>query len=187
MKYWTVLLVGVCLVCSSALSADLSKDVLEKLREQVKIGGVNDSTERGDDGEKMEVIKFYTYQDEDSVDDFKFRVRLVVELKDKKKNTYFVAADKFQGEVDSEYTGEDNWEFKVKHGDLNKPKLSAYVIQYGIVHEKKFIVLAEETDGVDTLDELKARTTTQAESKAAIFHQYNFRDSDAEVVQSAWH
>lgn len=191
MKYWTMLFVGICLVCSSAMGAELSEEVLEKLRDKVKIAGVNDSTEKGDDDVKMEVLKFYTYQDEDSADEFKFRVHVVVELEDKKDNTYFAMAEKYQGEVDSEYTGEDTWEFKVKHGDLNRPKLSAYAIRYGIVVKGKdgksvFKVLAEEYDDVDTLDELKERTTTQAESNTAIFHQYNFRTSDEEVVQSPW-
>jgi len=183
MKY-TILLMTICLSCFVAVGAELTEDQLEKLERSVKIGSVSDETVRGDDDGKSEVLKFYTYQNED--DEYNFRMRVTIELTDKSKNTYFAQLMRERGAVDTEYTGEDNWKFELPHGDLEKPKLTAYVVQYGILNEGEFVVLAEEFDDVDTLEELTERTTTRTDEKMTAKHNYSYRDGDGETIQSSW-
>ncbi len=183
MKIYTGLLVF-CVSCFLAVGAEISEDDLERLERSVKIGSVNDDTVENDADEESEQLKFYTYQNED--DDYNFRVRITMELTDRSKNTYFAQLMKPRGVVDTEYTGEDNWKFEVPHGDLERPKVTAYVVQYGIQMGAEFIVLAEETDDVDTVEELTERSPTRLEQKPVILHQYKFRDSDEEEQYSKW-
>jgi len=183
MKRYMLLLVF-CVSCLMAVGAEISKDDLERLERTVKIGSISDDTLRGDDGEKSEILKFYTYQNED--DAYNFRMRVTLEITDKSKNTYFASLNRERGAVDVEYTGEDNWQFALPHGELEKPKLTAYAVQYGILNDGKFIVLAEEFDDVDTQEELTERTTTRADKKLTATHNYSYRDGDDEVVQSPW-
>ncbi len=183
MKIYTGLLVF-CMSCFVAVGAGISEDELERLERTVKIGSVNDDTVENDADEEFEQLKFYTYQNED--DDYNFRMRVTMELTDRSKNTYFAQLMKPRGVVSAEYTGEDNWKFEVPHGDLERPKVTAYVVQYGIQLGSEFVVLAEETDDVDTVEELTERSPTRLEQKPAIQHQYSYRDGDDEVIQSQW-
>jgi len=171
------MLIALCLSCFTAAAAELSEEVLEHLKESVKIGGIGDDTFRNEDGEKIELLKFYTFQNED--DDYEFRLRVTVELSEKSKKVVFAQLMRGQGELDPEYTGEDNWRFELPQGNLKRPKMTAYAIQYGVLHEGNFIVLVEEFDDVDSLEELTERTTVRAENKPVIKHQYTFRDLNA--------
>jgi hypothetical protein len=179
-----VVLAG-CFVAAGALTSD----EIEDLKKKVKIGSVSDDEMEEDDVEYMQV-KFYTIQDEDSADEHAFYVKVTVELTDKKTKTVCYAQfARMQGAVDTEYTGEDNWEFVVPFGDLEKPKITAYAVQYGVIEDKEFIVLAEQMDDVDTVEELTTRTPTRTTEKPRILHQYSYRDigsEDEEIIQSMW-
>ncbi len=186
MKHYMLLLLVFCLSCLSAFTEELSEDEMDRLEASIKIGSVNDDTFEQNDDEYLK-LKFYTYQDEDDADEYKFYIKVTVEVMDRAtKNVYYSQFARLQGAVDIEYTGEDNWEFLVKIDEVKKPKVTAYVVQYGILMDKKFICFAEEADDVDTVDELTERTTTRLEPTPRILHQYNFRDSDEEVQQSSW-
>lgn len=189
MKRWYMVMFVFLAGCFVAAGA-LTKDQIDDLKKKVKIGSISDDTFKDDSGIRFEKLTFYTYQDEDSADENTFYVKVTIELKGKKsKDTYFAQFARTQGAVDSEYTGEDNWQFVVAAGDLERPKVTAYVVQYGVIEDKKFIVLAEEMDKVDSLDELMKRSPTRLEQKPRILHQYNYRDTasdNEEVVQSMW-
>ncbi len=194
MKRWNVLLSVFLAGCFVAAAGVPTEDEIEDLKDKVKIGSVSDDTIEGDDDSKYEQLKFYTTQYEDSVEDYAFYMRVTVELTEKKsKDSYFAQFARTQGDVDTEYTGEDNWEFVVAHGDLQKPKITAFVVQYGILVDKDgkkdFIILAEEMDDVDSLDELTKRSPNRLEQKPRILHQYSYRDNGGdgqEVIQSMW-
>ena len=182
MKRYVLLLLVFCLGGFVASAEEISEDVIKKLKRSVKIGSVTDSTIRDDYDEKVEIFKFYTSQNE--ADEFNFRVRVAVEMTDKQKNTYVARMMRGQGEVDSEYTGEDTWKFQIPHGDLERPKITAYVIQYGIEYEGEFIILAEDYDDVDTLEELLERSTDETSISGDKGHTYTFRDGDEGVSDS---
>lgn len=185
MKFYTLLMVFL-MSCLMAVGAELTEKEKEKIEDKTNIGSVNDNTVRGDDDEKSEVLKFHTYQEENDVEKYEFRMRVTVELTDKKKNTVFVQFTKEQGAVDSEYTGQDNWKFSVPHGGLEKPKLTAYVVQYGVLNEGEFVVILEETKRVKSLEELTERSPTRHESKMTAQHQYTYRDGKGGDIQSPW-
>lgn len=180
MKHYILLLVF-CLSCFAAFGAGMSEDEMNRLQKSVKILSINEDTVRADDDSKSEAIKFSTYQDEND-DALNFRMRITVELTDKNKKTYFAQMARGQGALHEEYTGEDNWEFQIPHGDLERPKVTAYAIQYGVLCDGEFIPLAEEFDDVKSADEITARTTNRIDIKST-WHTYSYRDGD-EVLQS---
>jgi len=141
MKHYLAVLIFFSL-CTAAFCAESSGDeLIDRLQKRVKIGTVSDSTARTDGGEKVLNLKLHTYQDErDS--DYDFRLRVTVELTDKEDKIYAAQLQSPQGGVPKEYTGEDDWEFQVSLGELDKPKMTSYVIEYGILRNKEFVPVA---------------------------------------------
>lgn len=184
---WMLVFLAGCVAISYAVPTE---EDIEKLENKIKIVSVNDDTTEEDDVE-YEELSFSTYQDEDSAEEYTFFMRVTVELTEKKtKKVFYAQASGTQSAVDSEYNGEDNWKFAVANSELEKPKVTAYVIEYGIVFDNddgkpEFEKVAVETDDVDTLKELTGRGE-KMEEKARLMHQYNFLDSEDEVQQSSW-
>jgi len=144
------------------------------LRNKVKIGTVNDRTLRDDNDQKSEVLNFYTRRDENC--DVKFRMRVVVELTDKQGQTYFAGLTEGHKGAGDLFTGEEKWEFKIPHGELEKPKLTAYAIQSGFLHNGEFVPIAEDLDDVDSAEEIKDRTTTRIDMKCTYHHAEFYTD-----------
>ena len=180
-----VALLVLCCCCLSAMADGLSEDLaaLKKDREKkVKIGGVKDDTIRNEADEKIESLKFYTNQYED--DDLTYRVRVTIELTDKEKNIYYAQLQRGQGSLPDDYTGEDTWEFQVPHGTLDKPKMSAYAIEYGFFKDGQFVPVVAEFDDVDSAEEITERATAGRADMQITEHTYKYRDQDDEIQTS---
>ncbi len=174
MKLLSVMLLAGCL----AVFGEISEEEMERLGRYVGIDSVRDNTFRNDDREKIEVLEFNTTQDERNTEGY--RVRVTLELTDKSKNKYCAQLMRSQREVNSEYTGQDRWEFHVPHGELERPKVSAYVVEYGIMDEETFVPLAVEMDDVDSVEELTSRCTSRIEDGVKLKHAYYYRDLQSE-------
>ena len=178
-----------CLSCFVAVGAELSEKRLEEMGKNIKIGSVKSDSTRRKNGEKIEVFMFSTYQSEN--DKYNFQVRVTIELTEKKsKEKYLAQLVQSQGAVHlkdtgNEYTGDDNWRFELLKGGLDRPKVTAYAIQYGVLSGEKFVILAEEFDDVDSLAELLERTPTFVKETPVIKHQYAYLEpEDVEVDDS---
>jgi hypothetical protein len=146
--------------------ANLPADLLEKREElegRIKIGTVNDSKMKNDADEKVTEIKFHTYQDER--DELNYRIRVTIEMTDRQKNTYFAQISRPPKPFPGEYTGESDWAFQIPHGDLERPKVSAYAIEYGFLDGSTFVPVAEEFDDVDCAEEITDRTQARINIK----------------------
>ena len=184
MKYG-LFLVAVFMCCVTTWGGALSEDELERLERHVKIDLVSDSVVRDDDRNKLFLVKCFTIQEEDSEYDYRFRV--TVEFSDKDKNRYFAQVMAKQSRLDEEYIGEDAWEFRMLQGeDLERPKITAYAVQYGILYEGEFIPLSEKFDDVDTLEELTERSATPFGQKARLRHQFRYHESPDESSEILW-
>lgn len=189
MKRWYIMLFVFLAGFLMAGAAGLSEDQLEDLQDTLKIRAVNDDDFEDDFDVEYFQLKFATGQNVkyEGQDSYKFYVRVTVELTDKKTSTVcYVQMARERGDVDTEYTGVDEWEMTVPFGDLKKPKLTAYVIQYGVLVGTEFIVAVTETDKVDTLEELTTRTTKRHDQKPEMKHQHFFIDSDGVEQPSGW-
>jgi hypothetical protein len=178
---------SLCVIGATLVSfgAELSGDLLklqEDLSSRTKIGTVNDSTFRDND-KKFEVLKFTTNQDPRKKD-LNFRVRVTVELTDKAENTCWAQINREQGPVDVEYTGEDVWEFHVPHGEMEKPKVTAYAVQYGILKDGVFVPVAEKFSKVDTVEEITSKSANRVEFTKTL-HYYRYINSEDETVSSS--
>ena len=169
---------------------ELTDDELKQFKREFEIAGVRDDTWRSEDRKKYERIEVNTFQFEDDPENYdmtRFRMRLVVELTDKQKNTYLV---QFTGNApeyyDSEYRGEDYWNLDMEHGDFDGLKVSAHLIQFGIMDGETFISLAEDKDNVDDmLERVRQRETVLFPGKVYLRHYYMYDDSGSGLTESA--
>ncbi len=165
MKYFlTALILSAC--CFISTAAELPAPLVEKMESlegRIKIGTVSDNTIRNDDGGKVESLKFHTNQDER--DKLHYQIRVTIELTDNrgKGDRYFAQISERAKSYPLEFTGEIDWEFQLPHGDLEKPKMTAYAVEYGFFEDGVFVPVAEELDDVDSADEITDRTTTRLE------------------------
>ncbi len=183
------LLLIVLLVSHLPAFGELTEKELKQFKSNLEIGGVRADTWKSEDREKFELLEVNTFQSEDDPLNYemnRFRLRLVVELTDKQGNTYLV---KFAGnapaDYDSEYQGEDYWGLYMAHGDLERLKISGYVVQYGLMDGETFIPLAEdEDDAEEMLERVRNRTTKLFPGKVDLRHYYMFEDSNEGVTES---
>jgi hypothetical protein len=174
--FLSVLIAGVLPVLG-----ELSDRELKQFKSDLEIGSIRDETRRNEEREKYEVLAINTFQsdgDPDNYDMSRFRMRIVAELTDKQKNTYLV---KFTGnaseERDSEYLGEDYWNLYMAHGDLERPKISGYIVQYGIMDGEAFVVLAqEENNAEEILERVREGKTVLFQGKVYLRHYYLYND-----------
>lgn len=179
MKYCSI--VGLLLLGCAVGYGDISEDDFDRL-EDMEIAGVRDDTEKDDDRNKIEVLEVNTFQNLDD-QGTGFRLHTVIILKDKAKNLYRV---NFKGNrpdnIDSEYTGEDYWFVYMPHGELERLSVDAFVVQYGFMDGEEFVLFAEDTDGVKTMEEILAIEAQDFPSKVRMKHYYMYEeDEDGEV------
>lgn len=127
------------------------------------------------------MFKFYTYQDENDIN-FQWRMRVTVQMTDRNGESCFAQINRPQGPVDTEYTGEDTWEFHVPHGAMDRPQVSAYIIQYGVLQDGVFVPVVEKFYRAEELQELIKNPRCRVEF-SVMRHYYNYRQ-DGEVLTS---
>ncbi len=166
-------------------NGELSKDQ-KKMLDGLEISGVRATTDKDDNRNKFELLEITTGQEpsEDNMESG-YRIHIVAELKDSEKNMYIVD---FTGnrpdDFDVEYTGEDYWLLYMPHGELQRPKIDAYAIQYGFMDGEEFIVFAEEYKRCKTMDELTQRTTTPYPETVRLRHYYMYEDESVGETES---
>lgn len=177
---WLLVFLASCLT----VSGELTRDQISRL-EEVEIDGIDNDTEKIDD-KKVELLEVTTLQNNDEEDFEGYRIRMVVELTDKKaKKSYLVDYKANRpSDLDTQYTGEDHWTLYMPHGDLERVKLTGYAIQYGFMDGEEFVVFGEEFDDVDSLDELLKRTTTPLPGTMRLKHYYMYEDEDEGETES---
>jgi len=173
MVHWMfVMILTPLLVCGA-----LSEDDVKELESSLDIAGVRDDTFKNDDREKFEVLEVNTFRDQDDVN-FKLCIRMAVEVTDRQKKTYLA---EFTGtspeDYDSEYEGEDYWLLYMPYGSMDRLKITAFAVQYGVMDEDVFVPFVGEYDGVKTIEELQQRTTTPFPGKVSLKHYYMYEDS----------
>ena len=175
---WNVLTVVFLAGCFSVF-AEISEDEMDRMKRFVRIESVRDATERDDDRNKIEVLKFHTSQDEQDKEGF--RMRVTVELTDKSKDSYCAQLIRYQGRVNPEYKGQDRWEFHVPHGDLERPEITAYAIEYGVMDGETFVPVVSAFQDVDSVEELTGRCKSRIEEGVKLKHAYYYRENGGDA------
>ncbi len=165
-------------------AGELSRDDEKRLRD-VEIAGITEDTYRKEDGEKSEELEINTFQNED--DDGKgFRMRIIVELEGQDKKRYIAGFTANRpDDLNSEYTGEDYWIFRMPHGDLGRLSIEGYLVQYGFMDGDTFVVFAEdENHSEEVLEGVRNRTTLPFPGKVRLKHYYMFVDDEEGEMES---
>ncbi|NOU37068.1 MAG: hypothetical protein HOO88_09915 [Kiritimatiellaceae bacterium] len=154
----------------------------KKLSGTVRLGTIQSDTVRDDKDKKIELFKFNTYQDKR--DDVTLTVRVTIELTDKAGQTCFAQISRTQASPrETEYTGEDNWEFRIPHGKMERPKVTAYAVQYGILQDGVLTPVVEQLYKVKSVDEITSRVSCRNDAGQS-FYYYWYVDDDGNTVST---
>ena len=166
----------VALFCSFiSVTADELPEYLQELKEdyenKIKVWAIDDDDFEDDDEKEWFILKFCTSQDDnDKSVQLSYRLRITVQLTDKKTDTVVFSQiewDKIKiiGDMVG-YTGRTDWQFWIPFGEMKKPKLTAYVIEFGLKRDGYFVPVAVECDGVESAEEI----TEGGGSKVKMYH-----------------
>jgi len=138
-----------------AQEAPEAEAMMKLLKKQLSLGSVTRSDFRDDKDMKNERVKLVTEQDEDSP--FLGTLRFTVEMTDKAGEIWWGQSSKVQGKHSAEYDGKDEWTFDFPHGALDKPKMTAYALEYGFETNKVFTPVVQKFYNVESADEITSR------------------------------
>jgi hypothetical protein len=151
-------IMAVSAVAVTGLFAQETTDVEEKiklLKKQISLGAVVKSDFRDAKDQKWERVKVSTEQDQDSP--FMGTMRFTVELTDRAEQTTCGQVLKLQGKHPSGYDGKDEWTFEIPHGTMEKPKITAYSLEYGWETNKVFTPVRQVFYKAESADEIMER------------------------------
>lgn len=159
-----------------------AKDEFSKI-DDAGIDGVKVGKYKNKDRTKDLLVEIGTSQNLDIIPGY--RIRIAVEVEDKEKNTYLVSfvANQPEGQP-TEYTGQDFWELYMPEGELERPKVTAYAVQYGIMDGDTFLLIDENNKRVKSMDELIERTQTPFPGSVKLKYYYMYEDPSIGVTQS---
>jgi hypothetical protein len=157
MKRFVVLLAACCLSLNCFGADDLARGTLSS---------VTLSSTETKAGLKVERFTFNTQQNGNAK--FAAAAQVFVELTDKDGKVAWgtarggssagvVTGGEFAG---TSYSGAVRWVFEAQHGDLKRPKVTGYVVEYGYFKGKEFICLDKQTYRTESKEELKERNKT---------------------------
>ncbi|MBL7016268.1 MAG: hypothetical protein ISR84_01785 [Kiritimatiellales bacterium] len=161
--------------------AEISEDELGRFGRTVRIDSVRFATIRNKERQKVEVFEVSTSQDERDTDGLYLRV--TVELKHGSGEKLCAQLIRQQCDVTTEeYAGRDQWEFYIPHGELKRPRIDAYVVEYGLMDGENFVPVATRTDDADDVNEIIENCSNKiAEDQLQMKHSYVYRDGDEEL------
>jgi hypothetical protein len=165
---------------------NLPADELERLQQTVKIDTIRDETFRDENRNESIILKFNTSQYE--MDKESFYLRVTVEIKANGNLVYDQQMRQRKKIPNTEYIGQDRWEFHIPYGDYTMPRITAYVIEYGVMDDEKFLPVAVETSKAETPDEIIKRCSSRIEQNTQLKHAYIYLndtgDNDDEEIES---
>jgi hypothetical protein len=153
MKYsWVVtVLILVCL----SVSGEVSEDQLKDFRHLVRIDSIRDYEGRSR-ANKKHTLEVVFSSENDGVEDI--LVRVAVEMTDRKtKQVYLAGKTRKFGQMPRNYRGEGLWYFTVPYGNFDRLKMTAYVVEFGVLDGDEFVPFLTECDHAESFDELTGR------------------------------
>jgi hypothetical protein len=169
---------SIFLLSTNVAIATFTEKEIEYYQKNTEISSVRMNTIKNDDRERFEQVEINTFRYEEHQSDF--QIYMAVEITDKEKNRYFVEFRGNQGDLDSAFTGEEYYTLLLPHGDLGRLKVTAYVIQYGVLDKETFILLAEDFDDVESISELKERSPNLFPNEATLKHYHIYDNGSHE-------
>jgi hypothetical protein len=169
---------SVCILTGTVAVGELSQSDLERLQRTVSIDSVRTESYRDNNRNEFKVLKFNTSQYES--EKIRFYIRVTVEMK-ANGNLVYAQQIRRKGDItNTEYIGQDRWEFYIPLGEYSSSRITAYVIEYGIMDNERFISVATATSRVKSREEIIERCQVQIEDNVELKHAYVYRDESLE-------
>jgi hypothetical protein len=146
-----------------SISAAELPEYLQELKEdyesKMKVWAIEDDDFEDDDDKEWFVLKFCSTQDDTNKSiKLNYLMRVTVQLTDKKTDTVVFAQmerEKIKTINHMEYySGRTEWQFWIPFGEMKKPKLTAYAIEFGFKQDGYFVPVAVDYDGVESAEEI---------------------------------
>lgn len=133
-------------------------DMADEYGDNTRLFSINDDDVEDENGNDFFVLKFCTFQDDTHEKPFGYTLRVTVQLTDRKTQT--VVFDQIEENIPQRKIGKMTyyeghaWEYQIPFGEMKRPKLSAYAIEFGFEKDGHFVILAADYDKVDSADEI---------------------------------
>jgi hypothetical protein len=131
------------------------EETIKNLKKHLSMGSIAKTDFRDANNLKNERVKLVTEQDEDNP--FIGTLRFTVEVTDKAGEVRWGQVSRAQSKHPPEYDGKDEWTFEFAHGELDKPKITAYALEYGWETNKVFTPVVQKFDNVESAAEITDR------------------------------
>jgi len=164
---------------AAELPANL-KELQEELGDKIKLMSVDDDDFEDDNDNEFFVLMVKSSQDERDID-MRPLMRVTVRLFDKKtKTTVFAQVEKKAGKLpgNDRYAGSTKWEFHIPFGDMKKPKLVAYAVEFGVMEGSTFVPGAFEYDDVESAEEIMNGEGTKVKMTCPVSKHETNSDGD---------
>lgn len=139
--------------------AEVSKDRLRDLERLIKINAVRDF-EDGHRADKKLMLRVEFSSANEGLDDM--LIRIAVEMTDRKtKQPYLAEEAGGFGNMPANYEGKGVWELTIPYEEFEKLKMTAYVIEIGVLDGDTFVPVLAECDHAESYEELAGRTAMQ--------------------------
>jgi len=117
---------------------------------------VNDDDIEDENDNKYFILEFESRQD-DRDTDLDYQMRVTVQLTDKKTKEVVYAQTMYKPHPipgNDKYADHTAWKYQIPFDFLIRPKLTAYVIEFGFMQDSYFVPVAVECDDAETPEEI---------------------------------
>lgn len=152
--------------------------MMKLLKKQLSMGSIAKTDFRDAKDLKNERVKLVTEQDEDNP--FVGTLRFTVEVTDKSGEVRWGQVSRAQSKHPPEYEGKDEWTFEFPHGELDKPKITAYALEYGWETNKVFTPVVQKFDNAESAGEITDRNRDPKKKLKITAKGRSFRKSTSE-------
>ncbi len=168
-----------CVYCSAGAEAlpDYLQDMQEDYQGRIKVWAIKDDDVEDDNDNEFFVLQFESRQDDRDEGKLDYQMRVTVQLTDKKtKEVVYAQTTKVPRPLPPNdwYADHTAWEFRIPFGDLKKPKLTAYAIEFGFLKDSHFVPVGVDYDEVDNAEEILKGGGTKVRMKCTRSAHYSY-------------
>lgn len=173
--FFTLVLFATFLSATAAELPVYLTEMAEKYSNGMKVWAIEDDDMEDEDENEFFVLQFESRQDKRD-NDLNYQMRVTVQLTDKKTKTVVYAQTTHNPRPVSEewYADHTAWEFQIPFGQLEKPKMTACVIEFGFMKDTYFVPVAMDCDNADTPEEILEGGGTKVNMKCTESSHYNY-------------
>jgi len=172
-----LILLSICGPVVAEALPDYLQDMQEKYKGRIKVWAVEDDDFEDDNDNEFFVLKFESRQDDRDEGKLDYQMRVTVQLTDKRtKEVVYAQATKVPRPLPPNdwYSDHTAWEFRIPFGNLKKPKLTAYAVEFGFLKDSYFVPVGVEYDEVDSAEDILKGGGTKVRMRCTRSAHYSY-------------